>query len=56
MNGTEILLKAIMLDLLTSEDLEEAIDRIEVLLDEDQMSLVQKKAMKINEKKAKNKK
>ncbi|MBC9720437.1 MAG: hypothetical protein H9W82_03320 [Lactobacillus sp.] len=53
---TEILLRSIMLDLLVAEDLEEAQNKISIMLDEDQLTLVQKKAEQIKAKKNKSNK
>ncbi len=45
-----------MLDLLVAEDLEEAQNKISIMLDEDQLTLVQKKAEQIKAKKNKSNK
>lgn len=50
MKETEIILRSIMLDLLVAEDLEEAQNKISIMLDEDQLTLVQKKADEIKAK------
>lgn len=47
---TEILLRSIMLDLLVAEDLEDAQNKVSIMLDEDQLTLVQKKAEEIKAK------
>ena len=53
MKETEILLRSIMLDLVVAEDLEDAQNKISNMLDEDQLTLVQKKADEIKAKKNK---
>ncbi len=51
MKETEILLRSIMLDLLVTDDIEEARNKISIMLDEDQLTLVEKKAEEIKSKK-----
>jgi len=51
MKETDIILKSIMMHLLTSDNLEDAIEKVEVMLDEEMLAHVQKKANEINTRK-----
>ena len=53
MKETEILLRSVMVHLLTAENLDDAIAKISIMLDEDQLIGVEKKVEQI---KSKNKK